>query len=221
MNSNLVQSLEMLLRSPSALVDSIHSKAEHAALYLAALLVIVAGTACFGAVLGTSHGVRQSLFSAAKLPTAFLMTLLLVTPALTAITSALRRPLAAAESTLLTLAAAARASLILLALAPVVWLALSRGLQYHRGILTAALCYGFAGLSALQLILLGLGRDWRARVIAMCFAVVLLPTGAQSAWLLRPFVGRPSQHTVPFLREVDGSFADSITRSFDSSVRYE
>jgi len=217
----MIQSMEMLLRSPSALVGAIHSKREHAVLYRASLLVIVAGTACFGAVLGTSHGIRQTLFSAVKLPAAFLMTLLLVTPALSAIASALRRPLHAAESTLLVLAAAARASLILLALAPVVWLAMSRGLQYHRGIVAAALCYGFAGLSALQLILRGLGQDWRAGFIALFFAAALLPTGAQSAWMLRPFVGRPSQVTVPFLRKIDGSFADSITRSVDSSVRYE
>lgn len=122
---------------------------------------------------------------------------------------------------MLVLAAAARASLILLALAPVVWLAMARGLEYHRGILAAALCYGFAGLAALQLILRGLGQDWRARFIALFFAAALLPAGAQSAWMLRPFVGRPSQPTLPFLRKVNGSFFDSITRSADSSMRYE
>jgi hypothetical protein len=98
---------------------------------------------------------------------------------------------------------------------------MSRGLQYHRGIVAAALCYGFAGFSALQLILRGLGQDWRARFIALFFSAALLPAGAQSAWMLRPFVGRPSQPTVPFLRKIDGSFADSVTRSVDSSVRYE
>jgi len=209
------------LRSPRALVSAIHSKREHTALYHSSLLVITLGTACFGAVLGTSHGIRQLLYSAVKLPVAFLITLLLVTPALSAIASALRRPLGAAQATLLVLAAAARASLVLLALAPVVWLAMSHGLEYHRGILSAALCYALAGLAALQLVLRGLGQDWRARFIALFFAATLVPAGAQSAWMLRPYVGRPSQPTVPFLRKIDGSFVDSIYRSAGSSVLYE
>jgi hypothetical protein len=221
MNSNFLQSLEGLLRSPELLVEKLRDRSAQALLYRASLLVIVAGTMVFGAVLGSSHGLRQSCYSAVKLPAAFLLTLLLVSPALAAIASALRRPLDAAQSTLLVLSAAARASLVLLALAPVVWLALSRGMQYHRGIAVAVACYGLAGIAALKLVLRGLGSGWRARFIVLFFAVTLVPAGAQSAWMLRPFVGRPSQASVPFLRHLDGSFSDSVVRNAQSSLRYE
>jgi hypothetical protein len=221
MSPSLAHSIELLLRSPDGLVQSLQSKEEQVGAYRASLLLIVAGTACFGAVLGTSHGLLQSLYSAIKLPAAVLLTLLLTTPAFTAITAALRRPLSAANATVLVLAAAARGSLVLLALSPVLWLAMSHGLQYHRGIMTAVLCYTLADLSALRMILRGVGKDWRGRFVVLFFAAALIPAGAQSTWMLRPFMGRPSQHTLPFLRNIDGSFADSVTRSFESSVRFE
>ncbi len=221
MSPALTQSIEQLLRSPDNVVQSLKSKDEQVGAYRASLLLIVTGTACFGAVLGTSHGPLQSLYSAIKLPAAVLLTLLLTTPAFTAIAAALRRPLTAANATLLVLAAAARGALVLLALSPVVWLAMRHGLQYHRGIMTAVLCYTLADMYALRMILRGVGNDWRGRFVVLFFAAALIPAGAQSTWMLRPFVGRPSQHTLPFLRNIDGSFTDSVTRSLDSSVRFE
>jgi hypothetical protein len=50
------------------------------------------------------------------------------------------------------------------------------------------------------------------------FALVLLPTAAQTAWMCRPFLGRPAQAHVPFFRPKESSFADAIYRSTFSSV---
>jgi hypothetical protein len=153
-----------------------------------------------------------------KLPTVFLLTLILVTPAIAALAVVLRRPLSLAGASVLMLAAAGRAALVLLALAPVVWLAFDRGLTYHRGIVVACICYGIAGLEALRMLRLALGKDLRSFVVIGAFALVLLPAGGQTAWMLRPYVGRPSQHSLPFLRSRESSFGESVERSLFSSM---
>jgi len=50
-------------------------------------------------------------------------------------------------------------------------------------------------------------------VIGGLFGVVLLGTGGQTAWMLRPFLGRPDQATVPFLRGRNGGLFDALEQS--------
>jgi hypothetical protein len=40
----------------------------------------------------------------------------------------------------------------------------------------------------------------------------------QTAWMLRPFFGRPAQHAVPFVRVREGSFADAVMQSGKSAI---
>jgi hypothetical protein len=209
---------EQLLRSPSSVADHCRSERDPKPLFLAALLATFTGAAVFGAVLATSRGGLQLAYSAAKLPLALLGTLILAVPALHAILAGLGRPLAMSKVATLVLAASGRAALVLLSLSPVVWLAFDRGLGYHDGVLLAAVCYALAGLAALELLRKGVGSDLRAYVAIACFGLVLLPTAGQTAWMLRPFLGRPAQAHVPFLRAKESSFADGVYRSALSSV---
>jgi hypothetical protein len=217
MNRQFVE-LERLLRHPKEIAEAARQGRVNSGVFVAALLAIVFGAGLFGAALASSRGGIQLLFSAVKLPIVCLMTLVLLTPALTAIAVVLRRPLSLGGTSVLMLASAGRASLVLLALAPVIWLAFDRGLAYHRGIIVACLCYGIAGLEALRMLRRGLGRDVRSLMIIGCFSLVLLPVGGQTAWLLRPYVGRPSQAHVPFLRSRESSFGESVHRSLFSSA---
>lgn len=218
--SGLQFEIERLLRRPETITDGARQGRTERNVFLATLLAIIVGAGLFGAALATSRGGLQLLYSALKMPLVCLLTLVLVSPALAAIAAVLRRSFSLAGATMLTLTAAARASLVLLALAPVVWLAFDRGLSYHRGILVACLCYGIAGLEALRILRLALGKDVRSFAIIGVFSLVLLPAGAQTAWLLRPYVGRPSQAEVPFLRGRESSFGQSVSQSFTSSVEY-
>ncbi len=218
MNVQIFSLLDELLRSPRAIAERVRRREDLRPLVMAALLALVLGAGVFGAVLGSARGGAQLGYSALKLPLAVLLTLCLCVPAFAAIARALGRGIDLGGVVGLSLAAAGRAALVLLAFAPAVWFALDRGIGYHASVLLSALCYGVAGLSALRVMQSGLGRDVRGVGILVCCAAVLLPTGAQSAWMMRPFIGRPSQAHVPFLRAKESSFADAVYRSAFSSV---
>ncbi|HWZ89076.1 MAG TPA: hypothetical protein VNW92_09510, partial [Polyangiaceae bacterium] len=93
-----------------------------------------------------------------------------------------------------------------------------RGLGYHPGVLLASACYALAGLAALELVLRGIGFDLRGALIVAVFGLVLLATGGQTAWMMRPFLGRPSARHVPFLRHRESSFVDALGQSARSSL---
>ncbi|MDF3068080.1 MAG: hypothetical protein K0R38_3681 [Polyangiaceae bacterium] len=218
MTTSLLAMLDELLRSPQSVAARVQRREDLRPLVLAALLSLMLGAGAFGAVLGAPRGGVQLGYAAAKLPLAMLGTLCLCAPAFTAIARALGRELDFAGMVGLSLSAAARASLVLLAFAPAVWFAVDRGLGYHGSVLLAVGCYGVAGLSALRVMASGLGKDARGVGVLLCCAAVLLPTGAQSAWMLRPFIGRPSQLSVPLLRHKESSFADAVYVSSRSSL---
>lgn len=218
MSAQVLGLLDELLRSPAAVAQRVKRGEELRALVVAALLALVVGAGSFGAVLATARGGLQVGYSALKLPLAVLFSLCLCVPAFAAITRALGRDVDLGAMVGLSLSAAARGALVLLAFAPAVWFALDRGLGYHGAVLLSATCYGVAGLSALRVMASGVGCDARGLGILLCCAAVLLPTGAQSAWMLRPFIGRPSQAQVPFLRHKESSFADAVYRSAFSSM---
>ncbi|HEX6276945.1 MAG TPA: hypothetical protein VFZ53_28085 [Polyangiaceae bacterium] len=207
-----------LLRSPKQSADRAMLGRELEPLVLAALAAIVVGSGLFGGVLATSRGGVQLLYSAAKVPLALVATLVLVVPAFYAIAASLGRPLALRSAVGLVLAGAARAALVLVALTPLVWLCLDGGASYHQGVILASACYGLSGLAALRLILHGLGADLRGFLVLSCFAAVMAPVGAQTAWMLRPFFGRPADVNVPFFRPRESSFLDAVARSARSSV---
>jgi hypothetical protein len=207
-----------LLRSPKQSADRAVMGRDLEPLVLAALGAILVGSGIFGSVLATSRGGTQLLYSAAKLPLALIATLVLVVPAFYAIAASLGRPLSLRGAIGLVLAGTARAALLLVAFTPLVWLALDAGIGYHKGVLLASACYALSGLAALRLILHGMGADFRAFVILACFASVMAPVGAQTAWMLRPFLGRPAQAHVPFFRERESSFLDAVAKSARSSM---
>jgi hypothetical protein len=217
-SAQIFATLDELLRSPDAIAARVRRREDLRPLVIAALIALLVGAGTFGAVLATVRGGAQLGYSALKLPLAVLITLCLCVPAFAAIARGLGRSIDLSGMVGLSLSAAARAALVLLALAPAVWFALDRGIGYHASVLLSASCYGVAGLSALRVMASGLGKDARGIAVLLCCAAVLLPTGAQSAWMLRPFIGRPSQANVPFLRHKESSFADAVYRSTFSSV---
>lgn len=218
MSARALVLFDELLRSPQKSAERSVTGDDLPDFVLSSLFAVIIGAGTFGAVLATSRGGIQLFYSATKLPLALLATLVLLVPAFHAIAGALGRPLPFRGAVALSLAATARAALLLVALAPLMWLALDLGLGYHDGVVLSALCYGVAGLAALRLMLHGIGRDLRGALIVAVCALVLCPVGGQTAWLLRPFFGRPAQAEVPFLRHKESSFLDAVQTSARSSA---
>jgi hypothetical protein len=100
----------------------------------------------------------------------------------------------------------------------VLWLAVDRGLGYHRSVLFATAIYLCSGLAALSIVLRGLGGSPRALATAVVCGVVFFGVLGQTAWMLRPFFGRPAQHAIPFVRAREGSFADALAHTRRSAM---
>jgi hypothetical protein len=169
-------------------------------------------------VLGSFRGGLQIGYSALKLPLALLTTLVVCVPAFHALSIGFGGKPRFTTTAALTLTAAARAALVLVGLAPVLWLAVDRGLGYHASVFLASLMYLVSGLAAVGIVLRGLGGSIRSWVTAAACALVFFGVLGQTAWMLRPFFGRPSQESIPFVRAREGGFADAVVTTGRSAA---
>lgn len=210
--------LALLLRRPDEVARRCREDDRLRPLAATSLGAILVGAAAFGGTLGTFRGGHQIAFAALKVPLAVTVTLAITVPAFYALATAAGRTFSLRTSVALVLAALGRASLLLLATAPVLWLAIDLGLGYHASAVLAAALYAFAGALALSVLVRGLGEGRGRVATAFAFVVLLAGVGAQTAWSLRPFLVRPTATDVPFVRETEGSFADAVVKSMRSSV---
>jgi hypothetical protein len=210
--------LTALLREPAVIVDRCKRSSGLRELTATALLCLIGGAALFGGVLGSFRGGPQIAFSALKLPLALLATLVVSVPAFFALAIGFGGRTQFRAMTALTLSAAARGALVLAACAPVLWLAVDRGLGYHASVLLSACMYLVAGCAALEILVRGFGGFLRSLVTSAACGIVFFAVLGQTAWMLRPFLGRPAQQAVPFVRQREGSFADSLLHSSKSAV---
>lgn len=213
-----ISPIGLLLRDPQEVARRCLQEEGLRPLAIAALGAVALGAAVFGAVVGSFRGSEQILYGAIKVPIALLGALVICTPAFHAIAASLGRAWPLRTVIALTVAAAGRAALVLLATAPVLWLAYDLGLGYHSAALAATGAYGLAGLAALGVLLRGLGKGRHAMTTALAFVAVFLAAGGQTGWILRPYLVRPQTEDVPFLRAIEGGFADAVYRSSRSSL---
>ncbi len=113
----------------------------------------------------------------------------------------------------LALASAGRSSLVLLAFAPVLWLAIDAGLGYHASSVAAWLAYAVAGLAALGVLVRGIGAGRGRWLTAVAFMAVFFAVGGQAAWILRPYLGRPSEKEVPPCAPARGASPTRLSRA--------
>jgi 4-amino-4-deoxy-L-arabinose transferase-like glycosyltransferase len=186
-----------LLRTPARAVQRRAEPAEQRATARRDLLTITLGGVLFGAAVGSLRGGAQVPIAALKIPLATLLTLAVSAPGFAALAGAFGRRWSFRETLAVALGAGARASLVLFALAPVLWLVIDLGVS-HQGVRwLATLAYALAGLSALGFMLHAVGASRGRWATALSFAGLFLIVGAQSAWLLRPFIGDPRDAKIP------------------------
>jgi len=149
------------------------------------------------------------------------LTLAVCAPAFHAFAAALGHGLSMRSLLALILVATARASLVLFALLPVLWLLsdFTEGFEthYHQVTFTAALMYGVAGLAALGVLLRAFPRAPSTWPVLAGFVCTFFLVAGQTAWSLRPFVGRPAEQDSPWLRAPEGTFVEAVWRGTDSA----
>jgi hypothetical protein len=190
-----------LLRCPDDVVERCRNSAAQRDVARLALLVIAVGGALFGGVLGSFRGEMQVAVSALKIPAATLLTLAVCGPGLAAFAVVFGRKWSLREALALLLCAGARSSLVLFALSPVLWLVIDLGGSYHFIRLSAVAAYSLAGLSGFVFLLHALGPAPGRVATALSFTLLFLVSGAQSAWLLRPYLGDPRDAEVPLFAQ--------------------
>lgn len=196
-----LSSFDVLLREPAIAVRQCLEGSRVAPLARTALVALLCGGAIYGGVLGSYRGELQIAYAALKMPLLFVGALAVTAPALWALGAAAGKTWSLRSVSSLVLVAAGRAALVLLALAPLLWLAIDLGSGYHFSTFLCAATFGLAGLTALGTLVRGLGVSHVGTTLAA--AVVFLAALAQTGWVLRPWLGRPSQPVV-FVRTEAG-----------------
>jgi hypothetical protein len=200
-----------ILRAPSEVARDCRDEHDVAPMAAHALLAIVLGATLFGAAVGSWHGGAQIPLAGGKLALVTVGTLAVCAPAFYAIAAVFGRPWSLRTVVSLVLVAGARFSLVLLAATPVLWLTVNLGAGYHLVKVVAALAYALAGLTALTLLLRGLGDGPGKKATMTLFIGVFLMVGGQAAWVLRPYIGDPEQSDLPVLtREREGGMAYQV-----------
>ena len=147
--------LEALMRDPMQFLDSseraVDDPSAAASLARVLLAAIAVGGGIFGAVVGAHRGGLQVVWCAVKVPLILVLTLVVCTPAFVALARAAGLALGARGVITLSLASCARFALVLLGLAPIVWLAQGWSMGYHRVILAVVAVCAVAGFAAVRL----------------------------------------------------------------------
>jgi hypothetical protein len=206
-----------LLRAPREVAAKIGGGQSLRAFARLSIPAIVLGMAAYGGTAGSARGGAQVIYAATKMPLVALLVLSLVAPVLFGASRALGRPIAFAQAAALVLAATARMSLVLLALAPIVGLLLTLTGDYHDAIMLSTLGFALAGLSGLSLLWHGIGRGDGRLLLAVLVVGAFALVGAQSAWVLRPWIARPSAPMV-FMRPPEGAVIEEVFRSARSAT---
>ncbi|MFO0629475.1 MAG: hypothetical protein U0325_28120 [Polyangiales bacterium] len=159
-----VACLDLLLRDPEGFLTgldvTVGDAPDDARTALARTLLGAVGIAAgvFGAVVGAHRGALQALYCTVKIPLVLLVTLAVCVGPFVAFTRAADLPVRARAVIALALASCARFALVLLGLAPFVWLMEGWALGYHRVILAVVSVSVVAGVFAARLLFDGLAR---------------------------------------------------------------
>jgi hypothetical protein len=204
---------DTLLKDPAALLGQ-----QSASTARTLLGIVAAGAAAFGGAVGLYRGGWQTLFAAIKLPLVVLLTTMVSTAALVGLSAALGRVTEPRRQLMLVLVAVGRGCLVLAATAPLLLVAVCIQLDYHRTVLLMVACCAVAGWTGLGPLARLLWAERQARLtLVAALLVVVGVAGTHLSWVFRPYLVRPRETAVPFLRALDGGFTGAVIGSMDSA----
>jgi len=176
--------------------------------------------ALYGAVMGSTHSLWQTLSSAVKLPVLFLATLIVCSPTLYFFNVLFGSNQSLSQNFALILTAITVTGVLLLSFAPIVvfFLLTTSNYQFFKllNVVIFAVCgiVGVIFLSQGMKIVSAGGKEGGGarRAVMWAWIIVYAFVGSQLAWTLRPFVGAPSMKFELF-RQLGGNFYTNVFAS--------
>jgi len=209
--------IETILRNRHQFFAEIRDGVELGRKIRAMLISSIAFFALYGAVMGSTHSLWQTLSSAVKLPLLFLATLVVCAPTLYFFNLIFGSNQSLAQNVTLILAAITVTAVLLLSFAPIVlfFLLTTSGYQFFKllnvGVFTVAGLVGVTFLSQGMRVVSAGGKEGAGarRNVVRLWILIYAFVGSQMAWTLRPFIGAPSMQFELF-RQLGGNFYANI-----------
>ncbi len=180
--------------------------------------------ALYGAVMGSTHSLWQTLSSAVKLPVLFLATLIVCSPTLYFFNVLFGSNQSLTQNVALILTAITVTAVLLLSFAPIVVFFLLTTSNYQFFKLMNVIIFTICGIVGVIFLSQGMrivgsaSDDGTAarRWVMWLWVIVYAFVGSQMAWTLRPFIGAPSMKNSSY----SASWAGTFTRtSLPASAR--
>ncbi len=214
--------VERILRARYAFFEEVREGVDLRAKMRALVISSMAFLALYGAVMGSSHSLQQTLSSAAKLPVLFLATLFICAPSLYFFNLLFGSNQSLGQNLTLILTAITVTSVLLLSLAPITFFfVLTTGdADYQFFKLLNVAIFGISGLMGVVFLYQGMkvvsaeeteGTSARKRILFLWMFVYAF-VGSQMAWTLRPFMGAPN-YPFELFRRLGGNFYTNVIYS--------
>ena len=212
--------IETILRNRYHFFVEIRDGVDLGAKMRAMLISSILFLALYGAVLGSTHSLWQTLSSAAKLPILFLATLVVCSPTLYFLNVLFGSNQSLTQNFAVILTAITVTSVLLLSFAPIVlfFLLTTSSYQFFKllNVMIFAICaiIGVIFLAQGMRIVSAAGKEGASarRWVMWMWVMVYAFVGSQMAWTLRPFIGAPSMQFELF-RQLGGNFYTNVFAS--------
>lgn len=206
------------LRDPDAILDRADDDRYVHDVVPRLLALAVLGAGSFGAVVGSYRGGLQIAFAATKMPVLFILPLLVALPAVYTLFTATGGRVDPRRLALAGLVGATRSAILAAAAGPAVWLVYASWLDYHAAVMLLAATLVGVGLPGLVVLGRVVSAPTHRRWIAIGASLAVMGSvTAQTGWLLRPFVARPTAQ-VAFLRPIEADIGQALLETSASSV---
>jgi hypothetical protein len=213
--------VEKILRNRYEFFEEVREGVELQAKMKAMLASCVTFFALYGAVMGSTHSLWQTMSSAVKLPLLFLATLLVCVPSLYFFSLLFGSNQSLRQSVTIILTAITVTAVLLLSCAPItLFFLITTPSQYQFFKLLNVAIFTVSGFMGIVFLYQGIkvvsgpkteGANMRKWVLIMWMFVYAF-VGSQMAWTLRPFIGAPGTRFELF-RQLGGNFYANILYS--------
>jgi hypothetical protein len=212
--------VEKILRNRYDFFEEVREGVDLQAKMRAMVVSSVTFFALYGAVMGSTHSLWQTLSSAVKLPILFLATLLICVPSLYFFSLLFGSNQGLRQSVTIILTAITVTAVLLLSCAPITLFFLLTTTQYQFFKLLNVGIFAISGFMGVVFLYQGIrvvsgpkteGAQMRKWVLVMWMFVYAF-VGSQMAWTLRPFIGAPGSRFELF-RQLGGNFYANVIRS--------